>query len=330
MTKLLEHAQRLPVINWNYTFFGAHLQKVNNDWSYPREKHAAFEMIYVLSGTEGIDYGSYSERLRPGDFAIITPGIYHRVWNIDNLTYFCFHFDLDEPTFEEHLIANSKVVYHKQEAVTQKVTPQLDKMIKLISPDDVEDYSFDDKMELQLLLSKIILDLYRGIEIPYHPGNISTMQYAKIIRVHIKKYVQLQIDQSINDSKHAVDLSSSNLISGICKQLNLSVGYASKIFKSYYGTSPKAYLSDIKKENAQQLLLKPQFDINQISQLLGYQNPANFSRQFKIWTGLSPRQFRMRKVSHFVDQRLFSENFSSFPKDKINDTSFKKDYWNSI
>lgn len=330
MTKLLKNARRLPVINWNYTFFGAHLQHVGPNWSYPREKHAAFEMIYVLDGIEGIDYGAYSDQLKSGDFAIISPGTLHKVWNITNLTYFCFHFDLDEPTFEEHLLANSKVVYHKQEQVTQEVTPKLDNMIELISPDSRENYNFTDKMKLQLLLSDIILSLYQGIEMPRNSGNISTLQYAKMIRVHIKKTVQQQIDQAIKEPDQSITIRNSGIISDICKQLNLSIGYASKIFRSYYGTSPKAYLSDIKKENAQQLLLKPQFDINQISQLLGYKNPANFSRQFKIWTGLSPRQFRTRKVNHFVDQRLFSENFTSFPKDKLNDSEFKDDYWNSI
>lgn len=330
MPKLLENAHRLPVINWNYTFFGAHLQDVAENWSWPKEKHAAFELIYVIKGIEGIDYGVYSDRLKQGDFAIISPGTQHRVWSIQHLTYFCFHFDLDEPTFEEHLIANSKVVYHKDEKVNKIVTPQFQQMISLISPENLETYNFIDKMKIQILLSDIILSLYKGIELPYHPGNISTMQYAKMIRVHIKKSLRQQVDQAINDPKQAIQLHSSSLISDICQQLNLSVGYASKIFKKYYGSSPKSYLSDIKKEIAQQLLLKPQFDINQISQLLGYKNPANFSRQFKIWTGMSPRQFRIRKVSHFVDQRLFSENFPTFPKDKMNDSQFKKDFWNSI
>ncbi|AYM01760.1 AraC family transcriptional regulator [Levilactobacillus brevis] len=193
-----------------------------------------------------------------------------------------------------------------------------------------EHYNFTDKMELQLLLSHIILDLYKGVKRTSHIKNLSTMQYAKMIRVYIKQTMQRQVDQAISSPDNITGLESGNVIADICSQLNLSIGYASRLFKTYYGSSPKSYLSDIKQEIAQQLLLKPQFNINQIGTILGYKNPANFSRQFKVWTGLSPKQFRMRKVSHFVDQRLFSENFNTFPKENINDEEFKKNFWKSI
>lgn len=354
MTKLLGHARRLPIINWNYTFFGAHLQNVGSNWDYPQERHAAFEMIYVVNGVEGIDCGAYSYTLDKGDFAIISPGTLHHVWAINNLTYFCFHFDLDEPTFEEHLIANSKIVYHRDESITRGVTDSMDKMINLLPPVSTETsshadqdeelsegwhlgvgpdehYDFADKMKLQLLLSNVILSLYQGIKDTSHVTNLSTMQYAKMIRVYIKKTMQRQVDQVITNPENIeANLDNGNIIADICSQLNLSIGYASRLFKAYYGSSPKSYLSDIKKEIAQQLLLKPQFNINQIGTILGYKNPANFSRQFKTWTGLSPKQFRTRKVSHFVDQRLFSENFNTFPKENINDEEFKKNFWNSI
>ncbi|WP_137598001.1 helix-turn-helix domain-containing protein [Paucilactobacillus kaifaensis] len=327
MTLLLKHAKKLPIINWNYTFFGAHLQTVDKGWDYPNERHAAFEMIYVLDGTERIEYESYSDSIKHGDFAIISPGIYHHVEATTKLTYFCFHFDLDEPTFEERLISNSKIIYHHDEKLTKIITAKMDKMINSIYQKEESEYQFDDKMEIQLILADIILELYRGITPPSHSESVSTMQIAKIMRVHIKKTLQHQLNQAIEDPSKIENI---DIISNICRQLNFSVGYASRIFKSYYGSSPKSYISDIKQEIAQQLLLKPQFNINQISLTLGYKNPGNFSRQFKIWTGLSPKQFRMQKVSHFVDQKLFSENFNSFPKEKINDEKFKQDFWNRI
>lgn len=325
MSHLLKNAKLLPIINWSYNFFGAHLQSVQKNWEYPQERHTAFEMIYVLSGTEQIDCDPYSYTLNKGDFAIITPGTFHRVQAISELTYFCFHFDLDEPTFEEQLIANPKVVYHDGESINNEVASDMKDMITLIHGNQEGQYRFEEKMKIQVILSNILLALYQHVSTSERPINISNMQFAKIIRVHIKKTMHQRLSQAISNPRLGLD--DTEIISTICQQLNLSIGYASRIFKTYYGTSPKAYLSNIKQELAQQLLIKPQFNIEQISEILGYNNPGNFSRQFKIWTGDSPKEYRRRKVSHFVNQKLFSENFSTYMKNDSNDKNPENDFW---
>lgn len=325
MEHLLKNAKLLPIINWNYTFFGAHLQRVPKEWEYPKERHTAFEMIYILSGTERIECDPYSYTLNKGDFAIISPGTFHHVQAISELTYFCFHFDLDEPIFEEQLIANSKIVYHDGESINNKISSDMKDMITLIHGNPEGQYRFEEKMKIQIILSNILLALYQHVSISTKPGNVSNMQFAKIIRVHIKKAMHQGLSQAI--SNPGLGLDDTKIISTICQQLNLSIGYASRIFKTYYGASPKAYLSDIKQELAQQLLIKPQFNIEQISEILGYNNPGNFSRQFKIWTGDSPKEYRRRKVSHFVDQKLFSKNFSMYMKNNSNNKNRENDFW---
>lgn len=304
------------------------MQTVDDNWIYPNERHAAFEMIYVVDGIEKIECSPYSYFLNRGDFAIISPGTFHQVSANSKLTYFCFHFDLDEPVFEEHLISNSKLVYRSNEKATRVITSCMDKMIEVVSSTTtVEKYNFADKMKLQMLLSRILLVLYEDADKSETTENVSNMQYAKLIRVHIKKQLHDQVTQAID---HPEAINNSDIIADICRQLNLSISYASRIFKTCYGTSPKSYLSSIKQEIAQELLLKPQFDVNQISLLLGYSNPGNFSRQFKIWTGITPRQFRMRKVTHFVDERLFSENFSTYSKEDGKNKNYRDQYWDSI
>ena len=327
MANLLKNAKKLPIINWNYTFFGAHSQQVTKGWLYPRERHAAFEMIYVLSGVEEIDCEPYAYYLEPGDFAIISPGTYHEVSAQEDLDYFCFHFDLDEPVFEEHLIQSTKLVYHVGDPTTTAVTSKMDDMMAIVSKKN-EDYTFEDKMSIQLLLSQILLTLFKDSHEHTATESVSTMEYAKIIRVNIKQTVNRRINQAISDTD---TVENTDIIADICAHLHLSVSYASHLFKTFYGTSPKAYLSGIKQEAAQKLLLKPQFSIAQISAILGYQTPGNFSRQFKRWTGYSPKQYRLQKVSHFVDQRLFSENFSTFDKQQLlSDPEFKEHYWSQV
>lgn len=54
------------------------------------------------------------------------------------------------------------------------------------------------------------------------------------------------------------------------------------------GTSFKQALDDTRRELALQYIKDPRVSINEITYLLGYSEPANFSRAFKRWTGNSP------------------------------------------
>ena len=58
------------------------------------------------------------------------------------------------------------------------------------------------------------------------------------------------------------------------------------------GTSPINYRINMKMENARLLLSEPELQIKEISNILGYADVSDFSRQFKKYTGTSPLCFR--------------------------------------
>jgi AraC-like DNA-binding protein len=53
-------------------------------------------------------------------------------------------------------------------------------------------------------------------------------------------------------------------------------------------------LDIVRQQDAKKLLMTTKTDIQSISGLLGYAEPANFTRAFKKWTGETPSQFRQR------------------------------------
>jgi len=61
-----------------------------------------------------------------------------------------------------------------------------------------------------------------------------------------------------------------------------------------YDTSYKAMLETTRKEFSRRLLKEVRYSISDVSDLLGYQAPANFCRAFNRWYGLSPGLFRKR------------------------------------
>ena len=58
------------------------------------------------------------------------------------------------------------------------------------------------------------------------------------------------------------------------------------------GTNYKALLEEAKRRDAIQLLDDSNLEVQRVAGLLGYQDPANFTRAFRQWTGQTPSQYR--------------------------------------
>lgn len=79
----------------------------------------------------------------------------------------------------------------------------------------------------------------------------------------------------------------------IAQTMNYSQSYLSKVFIQKYGCPPIRYLNQIRLQKACYLLTShPELTINQIAELIGYENQAYFSRIFKKHKGISPLQYR--------------------------------------
>ncbi|RMW42371.1 AraC family transcriptional regulator [Lactiplantibacillus pentosus] len=281
---ILKNAHRLPVLDWNLNFFGGHYQQVANDWSVPKDKHQAFELIFILHGQECLTIEQETYRLNQGDFVLIPPGFRHTAKAIAHLTYFCFHFDLDEPNFIVQLIQNSPVFFSQSDKINQKIRPILVAMVNLVSPSAT--YSFNDKMQIQIYLSQLLMVLNQLIPTKTASTNANQSRYAKIIAETLKSTLNEAVLHPIDES--SIQISIADLMATI----GISEGYGNRLFKEAYGFSPQQYLSTLKLKWAKKMLLKPQFSVGEIAQTLGYQNASHFSRQFKRWTSMSPKTYR--------------------------------------
>lgn len=81
----------------------------------------------------------------------------------------------------------------------------------------------------------------------------------------------------------------------MAKEVGYSQSRFFNIYKSIYGVSPTADLINARINRAKNILSFQQTSIEEISQLLGYENTTHFIRQFKSRTGLSPNEYRKQK-----------------------------------
>ncbi|AZN43963.1 response regulator [Paenibacillus albus] len=74
--------------------------------------------------------------------------------------------------------------------------------------------------------------------------------------------------------------------------VHLNHSYTSKLFKQKTGITFMDYVIQVKMQKAAELLADPAYKTYEISELLGYTNPHNFTRSFKRIYGKSPRDYR--------------------------------------
>lgn len=84
-------------------------------------------------------------------------------------------------------------------------------------------------------------------------------------------------------------------IPDLAKMENLSHSRYITLFREQTGLSPTAYLIHLRMRIAREFLQNTDMSIGQISLMVGYSDPHFFSKLFKKYVGISPKQYRQEK-----------------------------------
>lgn len=98
----------------------------------------------------------------------------------------------------------------------------------------------------------------------------------------IKKAIQF-ISQNFSDNITLND---------VANHVHLNPAYFSTIFKQSTGSSFKEYLNMVRIEESKRLLANTDYSIIDISVATGFEDQSYFSKVFKKYTGLTPKQYR--------------------------------------
>jgi AraC-like DNA-binding protein/ligand-binding sensor protein len=81
-------------------------------------------------------------------------------------------------------------------------------------------------------------------------------------------------------------------IGEVARQVNVSAGYFSLLFKKATGMNFVEYVARLRVEKAKNLLHNPKFRISDVAFEVGYQSLSQFNRDFLRFAGVSPRAYR--------------------------------------
>ncbi len=137
-----------------------------------------------------------------------------------------------------------------------------------------EDY----KELLTLLLHQLLIHIHR--------------QLAKTKNDYLDHEMELAM-QYFNEN-YNVEIS----IEDYAASRGMSVSWFIRNFKQYTSTTPMQYIVSLRITNAQMLLETTSYNVTEIGNIVGYDNPLYFSRIFKKCKGVSPSEYRKQEQTH--------------------------------
>ncbi len=132
--------------------------------------------------------------------------------------------------------------------------------------------------EIQALFSKLKIDLDKKTE---SNNSTTTKYYSDNIIQAITTYIK----------EHYATVT----LDDIAELVQMSPTYLSSYFKEKTGENFSNYVTEIRMKQAAKLLCDFRYKTYDVSSLVGYTNPKNFTRMFKKYHGMSPREYRSQK-----------------------------------
>ena len=85
----------------------------------------------------------------------------------------------------------------------------------------------------------------------------------------------------------------------IADQLYLNTSYLSSLIKQKTSLNFSDHIQNARMRQAALLLKDPNIKIYNISNMIGYLNPNNFARAFKLYYGMSPTEYRTNALNDY-------------------------------
>lgn len=284
----LEKIVNLPDINTNIKSFGGHRQKVAYQWTAEPEAHFAFEIMMIIEGTQQTIFDGRTEEFSAGDILLIPPGLRHEnsCQSEEGMTYFCVHFDIDDPAIQQQLLMYCPIRLQRENPYFSEIEKILSSYLALL---DKTVHTLKDKLLVERLLIELVsflLDYAEEELVKIDHSDNTTLILAKAIAETIQANFRKFTEHSTEENRELLSMDRT------AEMLNISKSTMLKTFKQVYSISPKKYLDQLKYNEAKFLLHQPKLSIGEIAEVVGYQNASHFTRQFKNWSKLSPREYR--------------------------------------
>lgn len=246
-----------------------------------------YQMIYVASGKAHFYFNGVKQIVTAGNMVIYRPKEEQRYYyyGVDHTEVYWVHFTGNnvKNILRKYGIPDDAHVIHTGTSLDYKrIFLQMIQELKLCKPDYEE--------VLACYLKMLLILIHRLQDKPQKQKSQFLMDEMDTA----VKYFHENYHQPIGIEDYAA-------------QHHMSVSWFIRNFKEYTGSTPAQYILSLRISNAQTLLESTSYNVSEISNIVGYDNPLYFSRIFKKQSSVSPSEFRKQ----FSSESYTVENISA-------------------
>lgn len=233
-----------------------------------------FQLLYVASGKAHFYFNGTEEIVTAGHMVIYRPKEEQRYYyyGVDQPEVYWVHFtgnNVKNILRQYGIVDSSHVIYTGTSLEYKRIFTQMIQELQMCK----ENYE-----ELLVLLLRQIFILIR--------------RHSASRPKAINSYLENEMERAVKHFHEHYNTAIS--IEDYAASRGMSASWFIRSFKEFTGSTPMQYILAIRMMNAQNLLETTEYNVTEIGNIVGYDNPLYFSRLFKKQNGVSPSEFRKK------------------------------------
>ena len=247
---------------------------------HPKRVIQTWELIFVRSGTLSIAEQGRQFTVTPNTYLILHPGKEHTGTQsyAKDLSFYWLHFDIPRPSRS----SSSEILTIEQQGKPRRPNRLIELMHRFLDEQKNQTLTPLSGNCMTMLILNEIADIL--------PPEQQTIKQANSLATRAERYITTHANKAISTSDVAIFL-------------NCNPDYLGQIFRHTFGITITQALTHQRLNDARQLLIDSQLNIDQIARDCGFQTPGYFRRVFLASEGLSPSQYRKLHLRLHINWR---------------------------
>lgn len=271
------------------------------------ESHNFWEMVYVRRGALVYVADGKTERMTAGEVIFHSPNVIH-THHGDGKTppsFFIVSFVCESPSMEAIADRRIRVPEELVPLIENTINERYDTFGPAIYPLTLrEDAKIGGLQMIGSYLEQFIIGILREEAKSKQAGFYTShgefeKQIAEDVRTYLEEHLYDRVD-----------------LSTLCEQFHYGKSRLSAIFGRVYGDSIMHWYLCRKMEIAKQEILSGEGSITDIAARLQFESPQYFSRMFRRYTGMCPREFRSKMGTNSNADKKEYESVAQYAKQR--------------
>lgn len=231
-------------------------------------RHLRFEVRYFITADASAVVNKEEYQIKSGDLCVIMPGVPHRL-NSDGPLCFISFFGIDQSFSEVNsdpsVLSFKKVMRDSAlRAIAERVHTELAE----------RNVFFGER--LKALRDELAIELLRSCALPFSEADADASHHQ--ITGAVNEYLNLHFKEKVT-------------LDGIAAYTGFNKSYLSRVYKKSTGSTIWQRLGYLRCEYAKHLIETSGRNLEEISQMCGFENISYFRKLFKSHTGYTPAAY---------------------------------------